>query len=128
MEEWAESFGHQAIKVRFVPHLIPMSRGMLTTLHLTGKNTETWHQTLLQAYQEEPFVRILPEGTLPSTKGVAGSNRCDIGLCRLSDSEVVVVSCIDNLLKGASGQAIQNANIMLGLRETSGLSIHAQWP
>ncbi|MDQ6973916.1 MAG: N-acetyl-gamma-glutamyl-phosphate reductase, partial [Mariprofundaceae bacterium] len=65
---------------------------------------------------------------LPSTKGVAGSNRCDIGLCRLSDTEAVVVSCIDNLLKGASGQAIQNANIMLGLDESSGLSIHAQWP
>lgn len=128
MEEWAGNFGQHPIKVRFVPHLIPMSRGMLTTLHLTGKNTATWHQTLLQAYQHEPFVRILPEGSLPSTKGVVGSNRCDIGLCRLSDTEAVVVSCIDNLLKGASGQAIQNANIMLGLDETSGLSIHAQWP
>ncbi|MDQ6991767.1 MAG: N-acetyl-gamma-glutamyl-phosphate reductase [Mariprofundaceae bacterium] len=128
MEEWAENFGHQSIKVRFVPHLIPMSRGMLTTLHLTGKHTETWHQTLLQAYQNEPFVRVLPEGKLPSTKGVSGSNRCDIGICRLSDTEAVVVSCIDNLLKGASGQAIQNANIMLGLDEGMGLSIHAQWP
>ncbi|MDQ6951950.1 MAG: N-acetyl-gamma-glutamyl-phosphate reductase [Mariprofundaceae bacterium] len=128
MEEWAGNFSHHPVKVRFVPHLIPMSRGMLTTLHLTGKNTAIWHQTLLQAYQDEPFVRILPEGSLPSTKGVVGSNRCDIGLCRLSDTEAVVVSCIDNLLKGASGQAIQNANIMLGLDETSGLSIHAQWP
>ncbi|MDQ6994702.1 MAG: N-acetyl-gamma-glutamyl-phosphate reductase [Mariprofundaceae bacterium] len=128
MEEWAENFGQKSVKVRFVPHLIPMSRGMLTTLHLTGEHTETWHQTLLQAYQDEPFVRILPEGKLPSTKGVSGSNRCDIGMCRLSDTEAVVVSCIDNLLKGASGQAIQNANIMLGLDEGTGLSIHAQWP
>jgi len=128
MEEWAQGFGHQAVKVRFVPHILPMSRGMLTTLHLSGKHTETWHETLSQAYQDEAFVRVLPEGSLPSTKAVAGSNRCDIGMCRLSNNEAVVVSCIDNLLKGASGQAIQNANIMFGFKEDAGLSIHAQWP
>jgi len=128
MEEWAQGFAHQAVKVRFVPHILPMSRGMLTTLHLSGKHTETWYETLSQAYQDEAFVRVLPEGSLPSTKAVAGSNRCDIGMCRLSDKEAVVVSCIDNLLKGASGQAIQNANIMLGFEEKAGLSIHAQWP
>jgi len=128
MEEWAQGCGNQRVKIRFVPHIIPMSRGMLSTLHLTGINTDTWHDILSQAYQHEAFVRVLPKGSLPSTKGVAGSNRCDIGLCRLSDTEAVVVSCIDNLLKGASGQAIQNANIMLGLDEAAGLSIHAQWP
>ena len=128
MEEWALGFSASKVNIRFVPHIIPMSRGMLSTLHLTGHDTQTWHKLLSDRYANEPFVRILPEGTLPSTKGVAGSNRCDIGLCRLSDTEAVVVSCIDNLLKGASGQAIQNANIMLGLKETLGLSIHAQWP
>lgn len=128
MEEWAQYFGNTAVRVRFVPHIIPMSRGMLTTLHLSGNHTETWYNILTSAYANEPFVRVLPEGQLPSTKGVAGSNRCDIGIARLNEQEAVVVSCIDNLLKGASGQAIQNANIMLGLDETLGLSRHAQWP
>ena len=128
MEEWAEKWGHQSIHIRFVPHIIPMSRGMLSTLHLTGQNTGTWHQLLCQAYANEPFVRILPIGSLPTTKAVAGSNRCDIGIQILSETEAVVVSCIDNLLKGASGQALQNANIMFGFEETLGLSVHAQWP
>ena len=128
MEEWAHYFGNTAVRVRFVPHIIPMSRGMLTTLHLSGQDTHTWHSILSSAYANEPFVRVVPEGQLPSTKGVAGSNRCDIGIACLNDHEAVVVSCIDNLLKGASGQAIQNANIMLGLEETLGLSQHAQWP
>lgn len=128
MEEWAAGFGGQTIKVRFVPHILPMSRGMLTTLHLSGNNTETWHDILNEIYADEPFVRVLPQGTLPSTGGVSGSNRCDIGISVLGEHEVVMVSCIDNLLKGAAGQAVQNANLMFGLDETSGLSIHALWP
>ncbi|MDQ6968155.1 MAG: N-acetyl-gamma-glutamyl-phosphate reductase [Mariprofundaceae bacterium] len=128
MEEWAKGFGEQDIHIRFVPHIVPMTRGMLSTLHLTGTNTDTWYELLSQAYANEDFVRILPQGTLPSTKSVAGSNRCDIGLCVLSETEAVVVSCIDNLLKGASGQALQNANIMFGFKESLGLSLHAQWP
>ncbi|MDX8397039.1 MAG: N-acetyl-gamma-glutamyl-phosphate reductase [Mariprofundaceae bacterium] len=128
MEEQAQSFTAQKVHIRFVPHLIPMSRGMLSTLHLTGSDTTCWHSLLLKAYQNEPFVRVLPEGQLPSTQAVAGSNRCDIGISILNKHEAVVVSCIDNLLKGASGQAIQNANIMFSLPETRGLSIHAQWP
>ena len=101
---------------------------MLTTLHLSGVRTAEWHAALHAAYEGEPFVRVLPEGRLPSTAGVSGSNRCDIGVSVLSESEVVVVSCIDNLLKGASGQAIQNANLMCGLDESLGLSVHALWP
>jgi len=128
MEEWAEIFGKQSIHIRFVPHILPMNRGMLSTLHLTGKNTEAWHKHLSQAYANEPFVRVLPAGQLPTTKAVAGSNRCDIGIQLLNEHEAVVVSCIDNLLKGASGQALQNANIMFGFEETLGLSAHAQWP
>jgi len=128
MEEWAQGFGNQGIHIRFVPHIIPMTRGMLSTLHLTGTHTDTWHGLLSQAYEHEDFVRILPLGKLPTTKSVAGSNRCDIGMCVLSKTEVVVVSCIDNLLKGASGQALQNANIMFDFKESLGLSLHAQWP
>lgn len=128
MEEWAQGFGKQDIRIRFVPHIIPMTRGMLSTLHLTGTNTDTWHGLLSQAYADEDFIRILPLGTLPSSKSVVGSNRCDIGLCILSETEAVIVSCIDNLLKGASGQALQNANILFDLKESLGLSLHAQWP
>jgi len=128
MEEWAAGFGGQAIKVRFVPHILPMGRGMLTTLHLSGDNTDTWYHILNNTYAEEPFVRVLPQGVLPSTAGVSGSNRCDIGVSVLNEHDVVIVSCIDNLLKGAAGQAMQNANLMFGLDETTGLSIHALWP
>nr|WP_236075302.1 N-acetyl-gamma-glutamyl-phosphate reductase [Mariprofundus sp. EBB-1] len=128
MEEWALGFAGASIKVRFVPHILPMNRGMLTTLHLSGEHTDEWHAVLQASYEGERFVRVLPEGRLPSTAGVSGSNRCDIGISVLSDHEVVVVSCIDNLLKGASGQAIQNANLMCGLDESLGLSVHALWP
>ncbi|TLS69216.1 N-acetyl-gamma-glutamyl-phosphate reductase [Mariprofundus erugo] len=128
MEEWAEGFSGKQVRVRFVPHILPMNRGMLTTLHLSGQDTGNWHALLAAAYQHEPFVRLLPVGELPSTAGVSGSNRCDIGISLLSDNEAVIVSCIDNLLKGAAGQAVQNANLMFGLDEAMGLPLHACWP
>jgi len=128
MEEWAEGFSDTPVRIRFVPHILPMTRGMLTTLHLSGKQVESWHGLLQQAYHDEPFVRVLPAGELPSTAGVAGSNRCDIGIVMLSEQEAVIVSCIDNLLKGAAGQAIQNANLMFALDERMGLPLHATWP
>ena len=128
MEEWAAVFTGQDVHVRFVPHIIPMTRGMLSTIHVTGKNSEQWHSILSETYQDEPFVNVLPLGSLPTTGGVKGSNRCDMGIALLSDTEAVVVSCIDNLLKGASGQAVQNANVMFGLDEADGLSVNAGWP
>lgn len=128
MEEWASVYAAQDVTVRFVPHIIPMTRGMLSTIHLTGENSEQWHSILSSAYQDEPFVNVLPLGSLPSTGSVKGSNRCEIGLAVLNDKEAVVVSCIDNLLKGASGQAIQNANVMFGFDETLGLAVNASWP
>ena len=128
MEEWAKGFAGKDISVRFVPHILPMTRGMLTTLHLSGNEANSWHATLMERFAGEPFVKVLPEGVLPSTAAVSGSNRCDIGVATLSETEAVVVSCIDNLLKGASGQAVQNANLMFGLHETTGLATHALWP
>jgi len=128
MEEWAMGFAGCETKIRFVPHILPMNRGMLSTLHLSGSNTASWFDTLQQAYGDEPFIKLLAEGTLPSTAGISGSNRCDIGIALLSDSEAVIVSCIDNLLKGAAGQAMQNANLMFGFDETTGLATHALWP
>jgi len=128
MEEWASAYTGQDIHVNFVPHILPMTRGMLATLHLRGNAPEGWHTLLAESYAKEPFVRVLPPGTLPSTKGVSGSNRCDIGIAVTGPENAVIISCIDNLLKGASGQAVQNANIMLGLDETLGLSTQAIWP
>lgn len=128
MEEWAGAYTGHTVHVDFVPHILPMTRGMLATLHLRGDKPEGWHALLSEAYADETFVRVLPPGVLPSSKGVAGSNRCDIGVIATGPKSGVVVSCIDNLLKGASGQAIQNANIMLGLDEGLGLSAQALWP
>ncbi|MDX8394903.1 MAG: N-acetyl-gamma-glutamyl-phosphate reductase, partial [Mariprofundaceae bacterium] len=116
------------VNIRFVPHILPMTRGMLSTLHLSGKNSETWHQILSTTFADETFVNVLPLGQLPNTQAVKGSNRCDIGISIIDKDAAVIVSCIDNLLKGASGQAIQNANLMFGLDETTGLSATALWP
>lgn len=128
MEEWAVGFGGRSVRVRFVPHILPMTRGMLTTLHLCGREPDQWHSILAKAYRNESFVRVLEPGELPATAGVAGSNRCDIGIVATGDEDAVIVSCIDNLIKGAAGQALQNANIMFGLEESLGLSVHAVWP
>lgn len=128
MEEWAESFSGQPVSVQFVPHILPMTRGMLTTLHLSGQNPASWHAILAETFKDEPFVKILPEGVLPATKAVNGSNRCDIGLAVTGTDTCVVVSCLDNLIKGAAGQAVQNANLMFGWEESLGLSAIALWP
>jgi len=128
MEEWAEGFSGQSVCVQFVPHILPMTRGMLTTLHLCGQHPTRWHAILEQVFEDEPFVRILPEGILPSTTSVAGSNRCDIGMVVTGSDTAVVVSCLDNLIKGAAGQAVQNANLMFGLKESLGLPVSALWP
>jgi N-acetyl-gamma-glutamyl-phosphate reductase len=128
MDEWASNFSGTSATVRFVPHILPMTRGMLTTLHLNGEAPESWHAILADAFAGEPFVRVLAEGRMPSTQGVKGSNRCDIGVCVTGPDSAVVVSCLDNLLKGAAGQAVQNANLMFGLDETAGLAAHGLWP
>ncbi len=128
MEDGFVAFGGRRMRALFTPHLIPMTRGMLSTLHLSGREASRWHDVLAHAWEGEPFVRVLPEGRLPATGDVAGSNRCDIGVIPLGDDRAVIVSCIDNLLKGASGQAVQNANRMFGLPETTGLPRIAQWP
>jgi len=115
------------IRVTFVPHLIPMDRGILSTLYVrVNKKMKT--DELLNAfhdfYRGEPFVRIYPKGKLPNTKDVRGSNFCDIGVAVSEpDDRAVVVTAIDNLVKGASGEAVQNMNIMLGYPETMGLEM-----
>ncbi|MDX8401709.1 MAG: N-acetyl-gamma-glutamyl-phosphate reductase [Mariprofundaceae bacterium] len=128
MEDGFAALGGRAMRALFTPHIRPMTRGMLSTLHLCGREASRWHGILAERYADEPFVRVLPEGRLPASGDVAGSNRCDIGIAPLDADRAVVVSCIDNLLKGASGQAVQNANRMFGLPEGTGLPVDAQWP
>lgn len=109
------------VHIQFTPHLLPMNRGILATTYVQG-DANLIHQTLQTAYRDEPFIRVLPFGSLPSTRDVAGSNFCHLGVIgdRIA-GRAVVISVIDNLTKGSSGQAIQNANLMLGLHETMGL-------
>jgi len=128
IEEKACFFSDVRACIQFVPHILPMTRGMLSTLHLSGKQPETWCGILMNAFADKPFVCMLAEGQLPSIAGVAGSNRCDIGISVTGPDHAVVISCLDNLIKGAAGQAVQNANLMFGLNEQAGLSRIALWP
>jgi N-acetyl-gamma-glutamyl-phosphate reductase len=120
------------VTISFTPHLVPMDRGILSTLYAT-LTKETSVKELLSLYQKfyrnEGFVRILPEGVYPSTLYVRGSNFCDIGLTiDKRTGRVIVVSAIDNLVKGASGQAVQNMNIMNGFPENLGLDALPLFP
>ncbi len=132
IEQELSLLAQKKIAVTFVPHLIPMDRGVLTTLYvqLTKKmKTEELLNAFQECYEGEPFVRIYPKGKLPNTKDVRGSNFCDIGaVVSEADGRAVVVAAIDNLVKGASGEAIQNMNIMLGYPETMGLDMVPLFP
>jgi len=116
------------VKVIFTPHLMPANRGILATVHVRGE-PEAVHDALSKAYAKEPFVVGLPFGETPATRHVRGSNYCHIGVVadRLP-GRVRVISVLDNLVKGASGQAVQNANIMLGIDETAGLTMAPLFP
>jgi N-acetyl-gamma-glutamyl-phosphate reductase len=122
----------EAITVSFTPHLMPMSRGMLATCYLRLKSGITMAQldeAYKTAYGNEFFVRLLGAGQYPATKNVRGTNHCDIAWhIDPRTNRVVVVSAIDNLMKGAAGQALQNMNIICGLPETTGLKFPALYP
>jgi N-acetyl-gamma-glutamyl-phosphate reductase len=113
------------ITICFAPHLAPMSRGILTTAYLKlseSISTEELLEIYSRYYEGEPFVRVLDQAEMPQTQAVRGSNYCDIGAKVLEESKLaVVISAIDNLTKGASGQALQNMNIIAGFDETAGL-------
>jgi N-acetyl-gamma-glutamyl-phosphate reductase len=115
----------RAVAISFTPHLIPMTRGMLTTLYagLAPGVTETEVRHALEdTYAEQPFVRVCAQGEFPNTIHVKGTNFCDIGFgVDQRTSRLIVVSVIDNLVKGAAGQAVQNMNVMLGWPQETGL-------
>jgi len=116
----------QPVGLTFVPHLLPMIRGIQATLYArltAGAHTADLTEVYRQHYADEPFVDVMPAGANPDTRSVRGSNLCRIAVTRQAGSDVVIVqSVIDNLVKGAAGQAVQNMNLMFGLAETAGLT------
>jgi N-acetyl-gamma-glutamyl-phosphate reductase len=135
IEQTLAQVAGQAIKLTFTPHLIPITRGILSTSYATlapqllGAGGADLHTLYRDFYADSPFVVVLPPGEFPATKHVNGTNFCHVGLAvdRRTD-RVIVVSALDNLVKGAAGQAIQNMNLMCGLDETAGLTGSALWP
>jgi len=125
MEEILTLESKQEINITFIPHLIPMTRGMLSTIYadlLKGISYKDIQDCFSSFYSGSPFIRICPEETFPDTLYVRGTNYCDIGFkLDLRNNRLILISAIDNLVKGAAGQAVQNMNIMLGLDETKGL-------
>jgi N-acetyl-gamma-glutamyl-phosphate reductase len=113
------------VKINFTPHLVPMSRGELCTsyVRLTGKTTASdLRKALSNANADSPFVRVVEEGVIPATQHVRGSNFCHIGVfADRIPGRAIIVSAIDNLVKGSAGQALQNFNVMFGYEETTAL-------
>ncbi|MDO6748252.1 N-acetyl-gamma-glutamyl-phosphate reductase [Gilvimarinus sp. 1_MG-2023] len=128
----AQPAGATPPEVTFVPHLLPMVRGIHATSYaraLAPESLPDLQSLFEQRYADEPFVDVLPEGVVPETRSVKGSNMCRISVCQPQGRDtIVVLSVIDNLTKGAAGQAIQNMNIMFGFEETAGLDVVALLP
>jgi N-acetyl-gamma-glutamyl-phosphate reductase len=120
------------VTVNFTPHLIPMSRGELVTCYVRledGIKPDDLRDTLAFAYEGRPFVKVADKGVIPATQNVRGSNYCQIGVfADRMPGRAIIVSVIDNLVKGSAGQAIQNFNLMVGLPETAGLEQLALFP
>jgi N-acetyl-gamma-glutamyl-phosphate reductase len=129
-QEFSLAAGREVI-VSFTPHLVPMNRGILSTIYVRGTKAspEDLHTLLAKTYGDEPFVHVLPFRTLPQTRHVRGSNMTFIGVAadRIA-GRAIIVSALDNLTKGASGQAVQNMNVMLGFPETTGIDQVALFP
>ncbi|MEM6340442.1 MAG: N-acetyl-gamma-glutamyl-phosphate reductase [Pseudomonadota bacterium] len=126
-QEFSKVAGRE-IHIQFTPHLIPANRGILGTAYVKGDAAEL-HGVLDSAYAREPFIIVLPMGEAPSTRHIRGSNFCHIGV--VADripGRVMVFAALDNLTKGSSGQAVQNANLMLGIPETEGLMMPPLFP
>ena len=131
----AQPAGDVSVGLTFVPHLLPMIRGIHVTAYATlneasrGLSDQALQDLYESRYAQEPFVDVMPSGSHPATRSVKGSNVCRLSVCRPQGRDtIVVMSVIDNLTKGASGQAIQNMNIMFGLDERAGLEQVALMP
>ncbi|SEW08246.1 N-acetyl-gamma-glutamyl-phosphate reductase [Aliiroseovarius sediminilitoris] len=118
----------RSVRIMFTPHLVPVNRGILADCYVDGDAVKI-HAALVEQYQDEPFVTVLPKGQLPGMGHVMGSNQCHLGV--VGDrvpGRALVVSALDNLCKGSSGQAMQNANLMLGEDEKTGLMLPPVFP
>ncbi len=127
IQEKLRYFGNHDVKVSFTPHLVPVIRGIITTNHSIllkdDVTSEDVYALYSEYYKDEPFVKVLKDNAIPRLSSVRGSNYCHIGGINVdSVDQLVVVSAIDNLVKGASGQAIQNMNLMFGFDETEGIN------
>ena len=126
-QEFSKIAGRR-VEVQFTPHLIPATRGILATVYMRGDAHEI-HDTLTKAYTDEPFIKVLPFGATPSMKEVRGSNFVHLGVVGdRKPGRAIVIATLDNLCKGSSGQALQNANLMLGEPETTGLMLAPLYP
>ena len=130
-QEFTLAAGREVV-VTFTPHLVPMNRGIFSTIYVRGHGKNgagDLHAILLKHYLNEPFVHVLPFGTMPQTRHVRGSNMTFIGVVKdRIAGRAIICSALDNLVKGASGQAVQNMNLMLGFPEASGLEQVALFP
>ena len=130
-QEFSKAAGREVL-VTFTPHLVPMNRGILSTIYVRGrrgKTPEDLHAILEQAYGKEPFVHVLPFGKTPQTRHVRGSNMTFIGVAKdRAPGRAIVIAALDNLVKGASGQAVQNMNLVAGFPEWTGLEQEALFP
>jgi N-acetyl-gamma-glutamyl-phosphate reductase len=129
-QEFSAAAGRDVV-VTFTPHLVPMNRGILSTIYVRGvggKSPQDLHGILAQTYRDEPFVHVLPFGEMPQTRHVRGSNMTFLGVAAdRTKGRAIIGSALDNLVKGASGQAVQNMNLMYGLEETLGLKLKASY-
>lgn len=125
IEQYLSSIAEQNVTVTFAPHLVPLNVGIFETIYvqLNNKFNETNLNTIYSKfYKTEPFVRVLKKDSIPELKNVAGTNFCDIGIAYNKEkNQAIITSAIDNLVKGAAGQAVQNMNLMCGFKETTGL-------
>jgi N-acetyl-gamma-glutamyl-phosphate reductase len=130
-QEFSAAAGREVIAT-FTPHLVPMNRGILSTIYVRGRRgrpAQELHDILAKFYAKEPFVHVLPFGETPQTRHVRGSNMTFIGVAKdRKEGRAIIVSALDNLVKGASGQAIQNMNLIMGWPETTGLDQIALFP
>ena len=129
-QEFSKAAGREVIAT-FTPHIMPMNRGILSTIYVrgAGASAQRLHAILIEAYAQEPFVHVLPFGEMPQTRHVRGSNFTFIGVANdRVGGRAIIGAALDNLTKGASGQAVQNMNLMLGFPETLGLEQVALFP
>jgi N-acetyl-gamma-glutamyl-phosphate reductase len=125
IEQELSALNKNSVTISFTPHLLPIARGILSTTYadLTSNiSREDVQRLYTDMYNAEPFVRLVPEGSFPATQHVRGSNFCDIGFAiDKRTNRIIIISAIDNIVKGAAGQAIHNMNLMCGIDETTGL-------